>query len=352
MKIISILGARPQFIKASPLLNAIRRQGHDCKIVHTGQHYDDNMSQVFFDEMNIPTPDVNLGMGTGSATQQVSQMMLGIDTYLREQRPDWVLVYGDTNSTLAGALAAMRLELPLAHIEAGLRSYNWSMPEEQNRVLTDRVSTLKFCPTEVSVQNLKKEGITKGVYCVGDTMYDALILNLELAKKRKSPIETYQIREKDYYLLTIHRASNTDDWSTLDRLLQTVSKLPDTILFPIHPRTRARLPKGYTLSKNIQLIDPLGYFDMIVAMKNAKMVLTDSGGIQKEAFFLGVPCVTLREETEWVETVSEGWNVIAGTNANTILTAIAKTDWPTEAPRPIYGDGHASEKILSAIEMS
>lgn len=345
MKLTSVLGARPQFIKASPLLSAILKKGHECNLIHTGQHYDSNMSQVFFDEMGIQTPDINLGIGGGTAAEQISQMISGIGSYLAKAKPDWVIVYGDTNSTLAGAIAAMKQGLPIAHVEAGLRSFNWSMPEEQNRVITDRISTIKFCPTEVSVQNLKNEGITDGVYKVGDTMYDALIMNLE-----KSIQKAQAFPDGRYFLLTIHRASNTDDGATLIRLLQTASEIPETILFPIHPRTRSRLPKGYKIAPNIHLIEPLSYFEMLHAMKSAKMVLTDSGGVQKEAFFLGVPCVTLREETEWIETVSEGWNVIAGTNSKKILKAAAKTDWPKEAPSAVYGDGHASEKILGVLE--
>lgn len=314
MKIITIIGARPQFIKAAPVSKVLRESGHQEYLVHTGQHYDTNMSQVFFDELQIPEPDVNLGVGSGSHGWQTGQMLMALERVIQEVKPDWVLVYGDTNSTLAGALAAVKLHILIAHVEAGLRSFNREMPEEINRVLTDHCSDLLFCPTQTAVDNLAKEGITKGVHLVGDTMYDAVIQFSEIARSRSTILEKLGLGPKEYLLATIHRPYNTDNPENLHSILSAFTEIDEPIIFPVHPRTRQCLSdlKLKTDNLKLRLLEPVGYLDMLVLEKNAKAILTDSGGMQKEAYFLRVPCITLRTETEWVETVEAGWNVAVG----------------------------------------
>ncbi|HEX7400538.1 MAG TPA: UDP-N-acetylglucosamine 2-epimerase (non-hydrolyzing), partial [candidate division Zixibacteria bacterium] len=312
MKIISVVGARPQFIKLASLSKELRKKHHEI-IIHTGQHYDDNLSKVFFSELSIPKPDYNLGIGSAEHGEQTGRMMEGIERILLSEKPNLVIVYGDTNSTLAGALAAAKLNIPVAHVEAGLRSYRKSMPEEINRVLTDHVSTLLFCPTPTSVKNLKKEGITKGVHLVGDVMYDSLLDHLKVAEKKSRIMRKLNLRKKEFYLLTIHRAENTDIKENLKKVTQIIAHLDKKVVFPIHPRTRNKLGEFKLLSRllslsNLILIDPVSYLDMLILEKNAGFILTDSGGVQKEAFFLRIPCLTLRDETEWVETLESGWN--------------------------------------------
>jgi UDP-N-acetylglucosamine 2-epimerase len=315
MKIISVVGARPQFVKLFYLSKELRKKHREI-ILHTGQHYDDELSRVFFSELSIPEPDYNLGIGSAEHGEQTGRMLKAVEEVLLFEKPHLVIVYGDTNSTLAGALAAAKQRIPVAHVEAGMRSFVKSMPEEINRVLTDHVSTLLFCPTPTSVKNLKKEGITKGVHLVGDVMYDSLKDNLAVAQKRSKVMKRLKLKEKNFYLMTVHRAENTDIKENLRKIAQIAANLDKMTVFPIHPRTRTRLSEfnllERLLSKNLLLIDPVSYLDMLVLEKNAKAVLTDSGGVQKESFFFRVPCVTLRKETEWVETVSSRLNIVAG----------------------------------------
>ncbi|MFN8490946.1 MAG: UDP-N-acetylglucosamine 2-epimerase (non-hydrolyzing) [Caldilineaceae bacterium] len=354
MKILTIVGARPQFIKAAPVSKALRAAGHTEFLVHTGQHYDHNMSQVFFDELQIPQPDVNLEIGSGSHGQQTGQMLMRIEELIQAQRPDAVLVYGDTNSTLAGALAAVKLHVPVAHVEAGLRSFNREMPEEHNRVLTDHCADLLFCPTQTAVNLLAKEGVTQGVHLVGDTMYDAVLQFAELASKQANILQALAVQPKKFLLATVHRPYNTDEPENLRSILQAFAALDEPVIFPVHPRTRKKIaelgldePKGK--SQKLKLIEPVGYLDMLLLEQNARMILTDSGGIQKEAFFFGVPCVTLRPETEWVETVETGWNVLVHADQQKILDAVLKQTWPNQQPPQVFGNGRASEKIEAIL---
>jgi UDP-GlcNAc3NAcA epimerase len=350
MKIVSVIGARPQFIKSAPVSKAIANAGYDEYLVHTGQHYDYEMSKVFFEEMGIQEPMINLNVGSGTHAQQTSQMLVGIEGALLTQSPDIVLVYGDTNSTLAGALAAVKLQIKLAHIEAGLRSYNRQMPEEHNRVLTDHCSDLLFCPTQTAVDNLDREGIRKGVNLAGDTMYDAMIQFSQLASQRSIILKTLDLEPKSYLLATIHRPYNTDNPSRMSSILSVFKQIDETIIFPIHPRTLHAIGASKNdIPPNVQIINPVGYLDMLTLEQNAAVILTDSGGIQKEAYFFKVQCLTLRPETEWVETTASGWNTLVGTDPARIISAL-KTPVSPVLPHPdFFGDGHASEIIVSLL---
>lgn len=346
--VVTIVGARPQFIKAAPVSRALAQEFNEI-LIHTGQHYDYDMSEIFFQEMEMRPADFNLGVGGGSHGEQTGMMLMELEKKLAAVRADCVLVYGDTNSTLAGALAAAKAGIPLAHVESGLRSYNRAMPEEINRVLTDHVSTFLFCPTNVAVENLAKEGITRGVFQVGDVMYDALLHGLSLARKRSQILTRLGLKKGEYALATIHRAANTDDPRRMMSLLDALSALPTRVVFPVHPRTRGLIDRvGWKPAANILLSEPLGYFDILTMQENANCILTDSGGMQKEAYLLGVRCITLREETEWVETVSAGWNKLAGVDKSAILDAF--TSWhPRGSQIQLYGDGHSSEKIRDIL---
>jgi UDP-GlcNAc3NAcA epimerase len=349
MKVASIVGARPQFIKAAPLDRELRRD-HQHLLIHTGQHYDYTMSAIFFDELGIPEPDYNLGIGSAKHGRQTGEMLVGIEETLLGEQPDCVVVYGDTNSTLAGALAAAKLHLPLAHVEAGLRSYNRDMPEEINRVLTDHAADLLFCPTETAVENLAREGLTEGVDNVGDVMYDAVLQSMDAVERRSAVLGSLGLETGSYLLATVHRASNTDDLQNLSSILEALNEIEEAVVFPAHPRTRRAMERaGYTPSPHVHLLEPVGYLEMLKLEKNARLVLTDSGGVQKEAFFFGVPCVTLREETEWVETVEAGWNTLAGANKERILQAV-HTFRPEGDQPQVFGDGKASEKIVRHLE--
>ncbi|MCP1716104.1 UDP-N-acetylglucosamine 2-epimerase (non-hydrolyzing) [Methanocalculus alkaliphilus] len=355
MKIVSIIGARPQFIKCAPVSRALRTD-HQEILVHTGQHYDENMSDVFFEELSIPTPDYHLGIGSGSHGAQTGRMILAIEEVLLKETPDMVLVYGDTNSTLAGALAAAKLHIPVAHVEAGLRSFDRSMPEEINRVLTDHASDLLFVPTENGVANLAREGIQKGVHRVGDVMVDALLYNRELAAT-SGILDRLGLKSGTYYLATVHRASNTDLEQNLRSIIAAFAALDRPVIFPAHPRTRKYLEQYGILAKGtIRLIDPLPYLDMLRLLSQAAAVLTDSGGVQKEAYILQVPCITLRENTEWIETVDDGWNVLAGADTGRIISAVRQMTGDSDRcgnHAAHYGDGTAADgirRIISAFE--
>ncbi|MGD9035581.1 MAG: UDP-N-acetylglucosamine 2-epimerase (non-hydrolyzing) [Syntrophobacterales bacterium] len=363
MKIVTIVGARPQFIKAAPVSRAIR--GHNEKdrdpgitevLVHTGQHYDHGMSQIFFDELDISEPDLNLGVGSGNHGWQTGQILVRIEEVLLEEKPDLVVVYGDTNSTLAGALAAVKLHIPVAHVEAGLRSFNRTMPEEHNRVVADHCSDLLFCPTQTAVDNLALEGITTGVHLVGDTMYDAVLQCAARAQKRSTVLEDLNLKPKTYLLTTIHRPYNTDIPKNLRNIFQAFAEIGEVIIFPVHPRTSKKIAALESevshglVPGNVKMIEPVGYLDMLVLEENARLILTDSGGMQKEAYFFGVPCITLRPETEWVETVESGWNVVAGADTSAVVQGYqqAINSPPTNRPH-LYGDGRAAEYIVERI---
>ena len=361
MKIITVIGARPQFIKAAPVTRAIQehnREGRNPEIteimVHTGQHYDHNMSQVFLDELEIRKPDFYLGVGSASHGKMTGLMLERIERVLQDKRPDWVLVYGDTNSTLAGALAAVKLHIPVAHVEAGLRSFNKSMPEEINRIVTDRISDLLFCPTETAVANLAAEGITKGVLNVGDVMYDAIIFYREMARRTKN-LSDYAVEVGAYVLATVHRAENTDNPDSLRSILAALRAIAaqTPVVLPLHPRTRKLLKNRgeEDLLNGLNVIEPVSYLDMLLLEMNARAILTDSGGVQKEAMFHGVPCITLRDETEWVETVRSGWNHICGANQRSIMETWENLDrmTPKNISQSFFGNGHASEKIVSSL---
>ncbi len=349
MKILTVVGARPQFIKAAPFSRAVR-QRHTEVLVHTGQHYDASMSAVFFDELALPQPDHHLGVGSGTHGAQTAQMLERLEAVMQREAPDRVVIYGDTNSTLAGALAAAKLGIPVAHVEAGLRSYVRAMPEEINRVVADHVASLLFAPTRTAVDNLAREGITAGVTMTGDIMYDALLQHAPLATERSTALRDMALTPGGYVLATVHRAANTDDPARLADILDALALLREPVIVPLHPRTRAALlGTDIEVEPPVRIIEPVGYLDMLALEQGSRMILTDSGGVQKEAYLLGVPCVTLRDETEWVETLEGGWNVLAGADAERILAA-AKRARPSGSPPPVFGDGHAAEKMVAALE--
>ena len=345
MKVLSVVGARPQFIKAAPV-SRVLRQKHEEVLVHTGQHYDDNMSEVFFRELEIPHPDINLSVGSGSHGTQTAEMLKGLEKVVIDARPDLVLVYGDTNSTLAGALAAAKLHVKLAHVEAGLRSFDRRMPEEVNRVLTDHVSDLLFCPTDSARANLEREGIEHGVHVVGDVMYDAFLHNSEMARAKSKTLERLGLLAGEFVLATVHRAENTDDQGRLQAILRGLAGSGRQVVLPIHPRTKAVL--GDDSWPSIRVIDPVGYLDMLALEDAAALIVTDSGGVQKEAYFMGKPCVTLRDSTEWTETVEAGWNVLVGSDPGRITEAL-RTFKPSGDRPALFGDGHAAEKIAGLL---
>jgi len=350
MKIATVIGARPQFIKAAAVSRVLRTQ-HQEILIHTGQHYDANMSDVFFDELHIPRPDYNLGIGSGRHGAQTGAILEQVEDVLITETPDALMVYGDTNSTLAGALAASKLHIPVIHIEAGLRSFNRRMPEEINRVLTDHLSSWLFCPTETAVKNLSAEGITAGVYKNGDVMLDAFLYNLELAKEKSNILQTLGLSSKSFILCTIHRAENTDDPERLTQILKAVARISLPVVLPLHPRTRKIVQQlGLSsLLEKVKVIEPVGYLDMIALEAHAVKLVTDSGGVQKEAYFAGVPCITMRDETEWVETVEVGWNRLTGADEDKILNAVESFTPPADRPS-IFGDGHAAEQFVTALE--
>lgn len=360
MKIATVIGARPQFIKASAVSRALVENAVTTEVlIHTGQHYDNNMSAVFFQELEIPAPQYNLGVGSGPHGEQTGRQLAAIEKVLIQEKPDWVLVYGDTNSTLAGALAAAKLHIPVAHVEAGLRSFNKSMPEEINRILTDQCSDLLFTPTTAAIGNLAREGIApQRVHEVGDVMYDVALHYGEKAGARSRILADLQLIPGEFILATIHRAANTDDPERLRIIIEALLTCSETmpVVFPVHPRTRHKLESISTFNTQLsacprlRLLDPVGYLDMVTLEKHAAVIATDSGGVQKEAFFYGVPCVTLREETEWVELVDAGWNRLcppksAKTVAETIIGSIGTHG---HAIQP-YGRGDSAQRIVQVL---
>lgn len=349
MKVLTVVGARPQFIKAAPVSSALRK-GHQEVFVHTGQHYDYEMSKIFFEGLNLPEPDDNLGVGSGRHGQQTGKMLAELEEVMLGERPDVVLVYGDTNSTLAGALAAVKLHIPVAHVEAGLRSFNRQMPEEINRVVTDHVSDLLFCPTQTALEHLKNEGIENGVWLTGDVMLDALLENIKVAEEKSSILDRLGLRTEAYLLATVHRPSNTDHRQNLANIVAALLEIGEPVVLPVHPRTEKALKRfglyaPLSEAEGIILTQPLGYLDFLALEQHARMILTDSGGVQKEAYFLHKPCITLREETEWVETLENGWNVLVGANKDKILSNLRDRQI-SAAPKELFGDGRAAERIM------
>ncbi len=386
MKIVTIIGARPQFIKAGAVSRAIADHNAQTPavaieevIVHTGQHYDANMSQIFFDELHIPRPHYNLEVGSGNHGAMTGAMLARIEDVLLKEKPDFVMVYGDTNSTLAGAVAAVKLHIPAVHVEAGLRSYNRHMPEEINRIIADQTSNILLCPSQVGVDNLKKEGVgahathdkpfdfnTQRVYQIGDVMYDSVLFNAQLAEEKSRIIEDLDLTGKPYALATLHRAENTDHPQRLRSIFEAFSAIAQSqmpLVLPLHPRTRKRvIEDGLDISaQGIKIIDPVGYLDMMRLERNARAILTDSGGVQKEAYFMKVPCITLRDETEWTETVALGWNALTGADSGKIISAFELSCDRVEGHPPFdgsdstlhdegpYGDGRAAEKIVEIL---
>ena len=358
MKICTIIGARPQFIKAAAVSAKIAEMSEHSDIseviIHTGQHYDPDMSKIFFEELKIPKEKYNLKVGSGRHGEQTAKMLAGVEDILIEESPDWVLIYGDTNSTLAGALAAVKLHIPVVHIEAGMRSFNRNMPEEINRIVSDSISTLNLCSTQTAVEHLEHEGMGSTAFLTGDVMYDCALKFEALAEKYCDPLSKFGLSHGKYILMTCHRAENTDDNLRLSQIVSAVNKVAEkhTVLYTMHPRTASFIEK-YKLefSDNVQVVDPVGYLDMLVLEKSAEMILTDSGGIQKEAFFYKVPCITMRDETEWVETVELGWNTLAGASYDKITAAVANfaEKRPLETDARPYGDGNAVEIIIQKL---
>jgi UDP-GlcNAc3NAcA epimerase len=348
MKILTIVGARPQFIKAATVSRVIR-ESHQINefLLHTGQHYDENMSDIFFRELHIPEPDFNLGVGSGPHGEQTGAMLKGIEEILLQIKPDLTLVYGDTNSTLAGALAATKLQIPVAHVEAGLRSFNRAMPEEINRIVTDSISDLLFAPTQTAVKNLHHEGLYEVTSFTGDVMYDSVLYYQSWIQKAPEKYKTMDIPSK-YFLATIHRAENTDKTENLQNIFRAFANLDHAIVLPIHPRTRKILKELVKLPDNICLIDPVGYLQMMKLTMDADKIMTDSGGLQKEAYFLNKQCITLRTETEWVETLHDQWNIITGSDPFSIEKA-ANGPLPVAPRRNDFGDGNAAKIILEKL---
>lgn len=351
-KIASIVGVRPQFIKASALSKELRKK-NDELLIHTGQHYDYEMDEIFFEQLQIPKPNYHLDVGSGSHGYQTGEMLRKIEEILIKENPNLVITYGDTNSTIAGALAAAKLRIKTAHVESGLRSFDRSMPEEINRILTDHCSDMLFCPTQNAVANLAKEGVTENVYHTGDVMVDSLLYSKQIAEDNSSILQDLSLNKKDYIVATIHRASNTDNEQNLREIVDAFSELDETIVFPVHPRTKKYLTK-YKLNDKftsaVFLTQPMGFLDFTKLMSHAKLIITDSGGIQKEAYILKVPCITLRENTEWIETVADGWNVLVGADKDMIMKMVNEFKPSGNTYLNRFGEGDASKIIASIIE--
>ena len=356
LKVVTILGVRPQFIKAAAISRAIKEYYNDQIqeiIVHTGQHFDANMSESFFVQLNIPKPDYNLEISGGTHGEMTGHMLSSIEKVLLKEKPDWVIVYGDTNSTMAGSLAASKLHIPIAHIEAGLRSFNKKMPEEVNRVLTDHVSTLLFCPTDAAIANLDNEGIKEGVINVGDVMYDVSLYYQKNSDNNVRILNQLNVKKGEYGLVTCHRQENTDSPERLKNIMMALSEINEKmpVILPLHPRTKKIIKEQNleTYLENVIVTEPLSFLDMMALEKNARVIITDSGGVQKEAYFCNVPCVTMRDETEWVETIEHGYNQLVGADKDKIVKASFSAKLPTEKKQSPYGDGESSKKILNEI---
>jgi UDP-N-acetylglucosamine 2-epimerase len=348
MRVLSVVGARPQFVKAALLSAELARRGVQEIVVHTGQHYDRAMSDVFFEELQLPAPAHHLGVGSAGHGAQTGEMLKRLEPVVQEEAPDWVLVYGDTNSTLAGALTASKLHVPLAHVEAGLRSFNRQMPEEINRIVADHVADLLLAPTAHAAKQLEREGVTQGICVVGDLMVDLAIQAAAGVPERPPILDRFRVQPRGYCVTTIHRASNTDDSHAFRRILEGLRRIDLPVIFPVHPRTlRIAREAGTGEGDNIILCEPLSYAEMIALVAKSAILLTDSGGLQKEAFVLKIPCVTLREETEWIETLEDGWNVLAGNDPQKIAAAAIRPT-PMRQGTP-YGDGHAARNIVDAL---
>jgi UDP-N-acetylglucosamine 2-epimerase (non-hydrolysing) len=351
VKIAIIIGTRPEFVQCTQVVKELNKS-HETILIHTGQHYDYSMNKLFFNELKIPEPDYHLEVGSGSHGQQTGDMLKKIETVLEDSKSNLVLVFGDTNSTLAGALAASKLHIKVGHIESGMRSFDRSMPEEINRVITDHISNILFCSTKSAMKNLKMEGIRKNIFFSGDVTVDTLENNKKLAEKRSTILHEYKLKSKEYLIATIHRSSNTDNINNLKNIVKAFCDIEETLIFPVHPRTKGVLKK-YNLwdileeKKSIKLVEPLGYFDFLKLMNNAKKILTDSGGIQKEAYILKVPCITIRDNTEWVETVEDGWNVLTGANRKKIVEHV-QYFYPECIQKDVFGK-NASNKIAQII---
>ncbi|NBC16726.1 MAG: UDP-N-acetylglucosamine 2-epimerase (non-hydrolyzing) [Bacteroidetes bacterium] len=349
MRICTVVGARPQFIKAAVVSAALREAGCAETLVHTGQHYDAGMSAVFFEELSIPAPAVNLGVGSGTHAQQTGATMTRLEAFVDEEGPfDWMLVYGDTNSTLAATLVAAKLPVPLAHVEAGLRSFNRAMPEEVNRIVTDRLATHCYCPSPAAIDNLAEEGITDGVFFTGDVMYDALLRYQPVARKRYPVDNIVPYGAGEYVLMTLHRAENVDHPDRLQHMMDNLEVVPWPIVWPQHPRAKARLDAfDVAVPERVHVIEPVSYLEMLSLLDGARLVLTDSGGVQKEAYWSRCPCITLRSETEWVETVKAGWNTVVGADREKLVQALEHV--PETPPQPHYGDGDAAATIAALL---
>jgi len=349
VKVLTVVGARPQFIKAAAVSRELRRH-HEEILVHTGQHYDHEMSGIFFDGLELPPADVNLEVGSGPHGMQTGAMLKGLEEVMLARQPDCVQVYGDTNSTLAAALAASKLSIPVSHVEAGLRSFNRRMPEEINRVVTDHLSTLLLCPSDTAVANLAAEGISANVHVVGDVMLDVLNWARErLPDDGTGPLRELGLNRGSYLLVTLHRSENTDDPSRLLGILRALNSIPEPIVLPLHPRARKVIAAmGLALCGNVRVLEPVGYLQMVSLTNAARLVLTDSGGLQKEAYWLRVPCLTLRDETEWVETVATGWNMLVGSDSERIVCSVG-TFAPPAAHPPLYGEGRAASRCVALL---
>lgn len=348
MKFVSVVGARPEFVQVA-VLSQVLRWKHDEILVHTGQHYDVTMSQSFFDELTIPAPDYNLGVGSGSHGNQTAKILVLMEDVLKKEYPDLVIVRGDTNSTLAGALAAVKLQIPVVHIEAGERSYDWHMPEEINRLVADRLASLHLCVSRNAIAQLAEEGIQDSAAWVGDVMLDILIQMLPIAHQKSKILNTLDINPKSYTLVTIHRPGNTDDPLRMQKIIIALNACGENVVFPAHPRTREALRKlNIQVNPNIKFIEPVGYLDMLILEENARIIATDSGGVQREAYYLKIPCLTLRDNTEWKETVSTGWNRLVGVETDNILKHWFDFQPPSQHPS-IYGDGTAAHRITNIL---
>lgn len=349
MKFLSVVGARPEFVQAARVSQALRAR-HQEVLVHTGQHYDFEMSGVFFRQLGLPEPDFNLGVGSGSHAWQTSEILRRIEDIMISERPDWVIVRGDTNSTLGAALAAVKLSIQVAHIEAGLRCFDLRVPEEVNRAVVDHVSELLFCPTETGMRNLRREGLEQRAQLVGDVMYEAILHNTKLADQEYGILDRLAVLPKEYLLVTVHRRENTDDPLKIGNIVKALNSVQEPIVFPVHPRTRSILDSlHYSFGSHVRAIAPVNYLQNILLQRQARQVLTDSGGMQKEAYCLGTPCITFRDQTEWVETVEAGWNTLVGTDLVKITNAIA--DFQPRGPRKdLYGDGQTSAHIVRGLE--